>query len=67
MVIVEDVLQQKRPAGALITRISHYLSSTVYFRPTEIFVEKEFVDVMRKHDYKIKRYNDRYIVGCYGD
>ncbi len=66
VIIVEDVLQRPRPKNSFLQRAMNYFCQTEYYRPVELLTRNEFEDLMRRHGYTCRPYDQRYFVGCYG-
>jgi hypothetical protein len=67
VVIVEDVLARPRGKGSFLQNAMDYCCQTEYYRPAELLTRHEFEDLMSRHGYACRPYDQRYWVGCYGN
>jgi hypothetical protein len=66
VVIVEDVLAKSRGERSFRQRMMNYCCQTEYYRPMGLFTAVEFQDLIHRHGYTWRRFNQRYCVGYYG-
>jgi SAM-dependent methyltransferase len=65
VIVVEDVLAKARGEHSFRQKMMNYCCQTDYYRPIGLFTAAEFGDLMRRHGYACRRFDDRYSVGCY--
>lgn len=63
VVIVEDVLQKKRPKHSALQKVMNYLCGEEF----DLYTFNEFKAHMESHNYSCLKYNNRYAVGLYGE
>lgn len=65
VVIVEDVLANKRRKDCIRQKAMDYLCMADYYFPVELFTFEEFRKVMDEHNYQCIQHSRRYSVGIY--
>lgn len=65
VIIVEEIVQQKRPKKSRLQRTMNFLSETPYARGYELMTRLELEKLMHQSEYKIQHVDKRYMVGIY--
>ncbi len=63
VIIVEEVIRQKRPSGSRIQRAMNHLCETDYTRSYTIMTDDECCELLRTAGYRCIREDRRYMVG----